>query len=159
RVPNLLLADAMAGKEIKEDWSKWHPNEFSKPHNMLRLVSKDPKADAERLIRGFLPRAFRRPVSEEVAAEDVRAAHERLDAGEPLNEALTSVYKSILCSPHFLMLVEKPGVLDDFALASRLSCFLWDSMPDDELLSVAGRGELSKPDVLRAQTERLLKDP
>lgn len=159
RVPNRYLADATAGKEIKDDWTKWHPNEFLKPHNKLRLVSKDPKGDAERLIRGFLPRAFRRPVSDEVAAEYVRAAHERLDAGEPLNEALTSVYKSVLCSPHFLMLVEKPGVLDDFALASRLSYFLWDSMPDDELLSVAGRGELSKPEVLRAQTERLLKDP
>jgi len=159
RVPNRYYEDAVAGKEIKEKWSQWNPGEFTKPHNRLRLVSKDAKADAERLVRAFLPRAFRRTASDEIAGEYVQAVVARLDSGEPLEDALFQVYKSILCSPHFLMLVEKPGPLDDFALASRLSYFLWDSMPDEELLSVAARGELSRPDVLRAQTERLLKDP
>src|SRR5262249_2155954 len=68
-------------------------------------------------------------------------------------------YKEVLVSPHFLFLREKPGRLDDFALASRLSYFLWSSMPDDELLTLAEKGKLQEPDALRAQVERMLKDP
>ena len=64
-----------------------------------------------------------------------------------------------LCSPRFLFLKERPGKLDDFALASRLSYFLWSSMPDEELLAAARRGGLSQPDVLRGQVERMLKSP
>ena len=67
--------------------------------------------------------------------------------------------KAVLVSPHFLFLREKPGKLDDFALASRLSYFLWSSMPDEELLALAEQGKLSEPDTLRGQVERMLKDP
>ena len=68
-------------------------------------------------------------------------------------------YTGVLCSPGFLYTEEKPGRLDDFALASRLSYFLWNSPPDTELLQVASRHELHGRKVLRAQTERLLNDP
>ncbi|MFO1045111.1 MAG: DUF1592 domain-containing protein [Planctomycetaceae bacterium] len=158
RVPQRFYEDAMAGKEIKTDWSQWNPGEFAKPHNRLRLISKDAQADAERLIREFIPRAFRRQVPEEIIATFLQPARQQLERGEPLEEVLLQTYKTVLCSPYFLMLVEKPGELDDFALASRLSYFLWDSMPDAELLTVAARGELRNADVLRAQTERLLND-
>ena len=67
--------------------------------------------------------------------------------------------KMALCSPRFLFLTERPGKLDDFALASRLSYFLWSSMPDEELLEAARRGGLSQPDVLHGQVERMLKSP
>jgi len=62
-------------------------------------------------------------------------------------------------SPEFLFRNEKPGRLDDFALASRLSYFLWSTMPDEELLTLAGQCKLAKPDTLRRQVERMLKDP
>jgi len=159
RVPNLFYADTIAGKTIKTDWSKWNAGEFSKPHNRLRMISKDPKADATRLIREFIPRAFRSNVSEELFGTYIGSAHEMLDKGEPLEIVLPKIYKSVLCSPYFLMLIEKPGALDDYALASRLSYFIWDSMPDDELLDIAKRGELKKPNILRQQTERLLRHP
>src|SRR6476660_7706773 len=68
-------------------------------------------------------------------------------------------YKAALVSPHFLFLREKPGPLDDFALASRLSYFLWSSMPDEELLTLAEKEVLHQPETLRAQVERMLKDP
>src|SRR5947207_2688888 len=68
-------------------------------------------------------------------------------------------YTGVLCSPEFICLEEKPGHLDDYALASRLSYFLWNSAPDDELRALAARGELQKPDVLRAESERLLCNP
>src|SRR5262249_11986067 len=62
-------------------------------------------------------------------------------------------------SPDFVFVEEKPGRLDDHALAVRLSLFLWNSIPDDPLRELADRGELHKPEVLRAQTERMLDDP
>lgn len=159
RVPDPFYSDTLAGKTIKTDWTKWNPGEFSKPHNRLRMISSDPKADCSRLIREFIPRAFRKTVPEELLGTFVQQAHDMLDKGEPMELVLPKIYKSALCSPHFLMLLEKPGQLDDHALASRLSYFLWDSMPDDQLLEIAKKGELRNPGTLREQTERLLKHP
>jgi hypothetical protein len=65
----------------------------------------------------------------------------------------------VLSSPGFVFVEEKPGRLDDHALATRLALFLWNSIPDGTLRSLADRGELSQPKVLRAQTERMLADP
>jgi hypothetical protein len=67
-------------------------------------------------------------------------------------------YTAVLCSPEFLCLEEKPGPLDDHALAARLAFFLWNSAPDAELRALADRGQLHRPKILRAQTERLLAD-
>ena len=67
--------------------------------------------------------------------------------------------KGILISPEFLFLRERPGRLDAFALASRLSYFLWSTMPDEELLKLAANKTLNDPKVLRRQVERLLKHP
>ncbi|WP_254508620.1 DUF1592 domain-containing protein [Anatilimnocola floriformis] len=126
------------------------------------IAPENPKADAERLIRHFLPRAFRRPATEEQVARFVKIAHAALDQNESFAEAMIKTYKTILCSPHFLFLTPATtdgSKLDDFALATRLSYFLWSTLPDDELLDLAAKGELAKPGVLRAQTERLLNDP
>jgi Protein of unknown function (DUF1592)/Protein of unknown function (DUF1588)/Protein of unknown function (DUF1585) len=65
----------------------------------------------------------------------------------------------VMISPEFLFLREKPGKLDDFALASRLSYFLWSTMPDEELLTLAEKHKLSDPDTLRRQVERMLDHP
>ena len=64
-----------------------------------------------------------------------------------------------MISPEFLFLRERPGKLDDFALACRLSYFLWSTMPDDELFTLAEQQKLSRPDVLRQQVERMLASP
>src|SRR5260370_25125191 len=68
-------------------------------------------------------------------------------------------YIAVLCSPGFLYLEEKPGPLDSYALASRLSYFLWNGPPDHDLRLLASKGTLRRRDVLRAQTNRLLDDP
>jgi len=146
-------------------------SEYTWAIDPLVPASAKPKEDAERLIRAFLPRAFRLPVSEEVQKQFVARVHEKLDKGYTFLDAMTYGYKSILTSPYFLLLME-PGAatlvakndlpspkLDDYALAARLSYFLWSSLPDEELLALAKKGELSKPVVLRAQTERMLKSP
>ena len=79
-----------------------------------------------------------------------------LESGSTFTEAMIAGYSTVLCSPAFLCLEEKPGPLDDRALAERLAYFLWNSAPDEELRVLAARGELHQPEVLRAQTERLL---
>ncbi len=147
------------------------PATFWEVHDPLVPVSTKPKEDAERLIRDFLPRALRRPASEELQNHYVKLVHDRLDDNYTFVDAMVHGYKSILLSTHFLYLLE-PGSpqltpqkdlqstrLDDYALANRLAYFLWSSMPDRELLDVAQKQELTKPDVLRAQVERMLKDP
>jgi hypothetical protein len=84
------------------------------------------------------------------------------------DDAIRLVYEAILTSPHFLFRVEGDPAPDDddgiralssFELASRLSYFLWSTMPDEELFEVARKGQLDEPDVLEAQTRRMLKDP
>lgn len=139
------------------DWMNWPAHDFAK--NPLVPVSTDPLLDADRLIRAFLPRAFRRPPQPDEADYFVKFAHDRLARGVPFGEAVLASYKAILCSPHVLFLPAKPGPLSDHALASRLSYFLWSSTPDHELLTVADKGELRKPPTLRAQVERMLADP
>ncbi|MBA4189829.1 MAG: hypothetical protein C0467_17745 [Planctomycetaceae bacterium] len=146
-------------------------SEFAWNADPLVPASAKPKEDAERLIRAFLPRAFRRPVSEELQKHYVTRVHEKLDKGYTFLDAMTYGYKAILSSPHFLLIIEPGGMagavkndltspkLDDYALASRLSYFLWSTLPDAELLELAKKGELAKPAVLRAQVERMLTSP
>jgi len=121
-------------------------------------VSTDPLADGQRLLREFLPRAMRRPVDDATLAYYVAFFQERLDKGYEFHSALRSTYKAILSSAHFFYFREQPGPLDDYAIASRLSYFLWSTLPDDELTSLAAKRELRKPAVLRAQVERMLGD-
>ncbi|MBI3416675.1 MAG: DUF1592 domain-containing protein [Verrucomicrobia bacterium] len=131
-----------------------------KPALGVEVVSKRPVADAENLLRGFLRHAYRRPYNE--AAELKRflpVVRTALNKGNNFTDAMIAAYTAVLCSPEFVCLEKKPGRLDDFALASRLSFFLWNSAPDDELRAIASRGQLRQPEVLRAQTERLLADP
>jgi hypothetical protein len=122
----------------------------------------DPKAgklaDAEKLLRTLLPKAFRRPVTEDEVKPFVALVSKALEMGLPFDAALRTGYKAVLSSPKFLYLREPAGPLDDFALASRLSYFLWSTTPDEALLNLANKGELHKPEVLHAQVERLLKD-
>ncbi len=125
--------------------------------------SKEPLADAERLLAAFLPKAFRRPVDAEVRKQYVVKVGERLKAGDCFETAMRWAYRAALCAPDFLYHVEdreadKSVRVTDFALASRLSYFLWNSTPDDTLIALAGSGKLHDTKVLGEQVERLLKD-
>jgi hypothetical protein len=72
---------------------------------------------------------------------------------------MLTAYTGVLVSPGFVYVQEQPGKLDDWALATRLSLFLWNSTPDAALRARAEKGELRKPEILRKETERLLNDP
>jgi hypothetical protein len=148
----------------------------------LEVVSKEPLADAERILKDFTRRAFRRAVTDDDVKPFLARVRTKLDQGDSFEQALRVGLKSVLISPQFLFLREKraangqaasqpdeaapekpaafrPAPIDDFALASRLSYFLWSSMPDDELLALAEQGTLHQPETLRQQVERLLRDP
>jgi hypothetical protein len=122
------------------------------------VSSKNPLEDADRLLADFLPRAFRRPVPVEVRKQYLERVKERLTLGDCFENAMRNAYRAALCSPDFLYHLEPAGELDDYALANRLSYFLWNSMPDDELMTQAAAGKLRKSDVLEAEVKRMLAD-
>jgi hypothetical protein len=125
----------------------------------LEVASQEPLADAERILRDFARRAFRRPVAASEIQPYAALVKKKLGEKQTFEQAMRVGLKAVLCAPDFLFLREKPGKLDDFALASRLSYFLWSSMPDNELLTLAESKKLSDPGVLRRQVERMLASP
>lgn len=124
-----------------------------------RLISSRPREDAERLLRQFAERAFRRPVADAELAPYVTLVQQLLDDGEELLAAVRGGYRALLCSPRFLYFHETPGPLDDHAVAARLSYLLWSTTPDDELRRLADAGRLRDPQVIHEQVERMLTDP
>jgi hypothetical protein len=115
-------------------------------------------AEADKLLASFLPKAFRRPVEASTRQGYLGLVETRLKAGDCFETAMRFAYRTALCSPDFLYHIEPAGQLDDFALASRLSYWLWRSQPDDELTALAAQGGLRDAKTLTAQFERLLKD-
>ena len=113
---------------------------------------------AEATFKRIAPRLFRRDLSADELAKLNLAFAERLDVGVTADNALRDCVVELMTAPDFLCIVEQPGPLNDFALASRLAYFLWNSTPDDALLDLARAGKLRDPKVLAAETDRLLKD-
>jgi hypothetical protein len=119
----------------------------------------DARSGVDRSIRTFLQDAFRRPVSDTEAQPYIRIAKARLAAKEDPTEAFIAAYTAALCSPGFLYLREEPGRLDSYALASRLSYFLWNAPPDEKLLTDAASGRLARAGVVDGHVNRLLDSP
>lgn len=132
------------------------------------VVTCDPvdhePACAEEIARTFGRKAFRRPLSEAEVASKMRHYGVVREAGGSWEEGVRALLKSLLLSPSFIYRIEPDGYpgprkLTGFELASRLSFFVWSSTPDDRLLDLAQSGSLTDPDVLEAETRRLLADP
>ena len=152
-----------AGQPEPPQPAKRNPDSYI--YDPLTPAPAKPREDADRLIREFLPLAFRRPVAKELADYYVKIVHTALDKKQPFADAMLLGYRAALCSPHFLFLTEQTDAkaknprLDDDAVASRLSYFLWSTLPDAELSALAAKGDLTKPAILRAQVERMLNHP
>lgn len=118
---------------------------------------------AEQIISNLATRAFRRPLTDEDMAP-LLAFYERARAGADFETGVREALSAILVSPHFIYRAETGGdtgdklALSDLELASRLSFFLWSSIPDDELLELANSGKLRDEATLRAQIKRMLAD-
>ena len=153
-----IVARKTSATDNPSETNRFGQRRFRPPPG-VEVVSQKPMAHAERLLREFLQHAYRRPADKADVKQFLPVVRDALKKGNNFTEAMLAGYTAVLCSPEFVCLEEKPGRLDDYSLASRLSFFLWNSAPDDELRAVAARGELHKPDVLREQTERLLCHP
>jgi hypothetical protein len=134
------------------------------PVSGLWTVRSDhPLVDANQCLKRFLPLAFRRPVPDDVTRAYVGLAERRLAVGDSFEAAMRSAFRAALCSPDCLYHIEgavaDSALVDDYALACRLSYFLWNSLPDERLRDLAANGSLHEPDVLKGEVERLLEDP
>lgn len=134
------------------------------PHRPSGEVSEEQAARSN--LQEFMRRAYRRPVEEtEIDALLSLFGEARRTQGLPWDEALFQTMQVCLVSPKFLYLVEQPAEprqlnpLSAHELATRLSYFLWDTLPDDKLRAVADDGTLLQPDVLDAQVLRMIEDP
>ncbi|RCS54489.1 DUF1592 domain-containing protein [Bremerella cremea] len=168
--PNPAVADRSKLRKLIVDWlecegplfEQWPP----KSHETL-LFGGAHKPENEEYLREiftrFLPKAFRRPVTAAEVDRIVTLCNSELAAGATFNDAVRTGLVAVLCSPKFLYLLEPSDAtekrpLNDWELASRLSYFLWSSMPDDELFALAEAGKLRDPAVLSQQVTRMLAD-
>jgi mono/diheme cytochrome c family protein len=140
-----------------------------RPATQKRLLACDPKSPREEQTREvlgrFLRRAFRRSLDSGELDRHAALVEAAMKEGRGWHEGVQLAMQAALCSPKFLFRVEfddrpdakEAGPLDEFQLASRLSYFLWSTMPDDELLDLAERGQLSAG--IEGQVRRMLADP
>ncbi len=145
--------------------------DLPEPHRKLLAAiptATRPLAEAVREnLRPLMRRAFRRPVTDEEINRFVPLVETAVSQGEPFERGMQFALQGVLCSPNFLFRVEADANPNDpqarhdispFELATRLSYFLWSSTPDEELLSLAEKNELRKPDVIQQQVQRMLQD-
>ncbi len=142
------------------------------PRNRIVLAEPSDPADkvsrraaAKKILEVILPRAFRRPVS----ADDLEHSLKLFDlvdgVGRSYDESIKLTLSGVLASPRFLLHVELPRTgdgpqrVEDYNLASRLSYFIWSSLPDEELLRLASQGKLADDKVVAQQVRRMLRDP
>jgi len=131
------------------------------------LEQEEQKSCGWESVERFAQRAWRRPLSEEERSELASFWEEQWGAGTP-EEAVVLTLAGILQAPAFVFRIEEGDVenaqgdaipLTDWEMASRLSYFLWDSMPDPVLFGAAAKGELSTPEQVEEQARRMLEDP
>jgi hypothetical protein len=150
---------------LDTDWEK-----LPELHRRLFVAMPDEKtsiADAARkILRPLATRVFRRPVTKDELEGLVTFVELVDEQGDSFEQGIQLALQALLVSPHFLFRIERDPEgqaevrnLDDFELATRLSYFLWSSMPDDELLNLAAKGQLRKGQNLTRQVERMLADP
>ena len=162
--PASLIGSAASQKVVKAekvgapgvDWIRVEgpiSPEGSKPREIFQ-------SDAKAALSAFLPKAFRRPLRAAELEKHLALYETAQKRGESPEQSLKLAFAAALTSPSFLFRDElRAGKLDDHQLASRLSYFLWMSLPDDELRTLADAGKLYDDSTLRAQVKRMITDP
>ena len=164
--------------KLKIDWVEIKGNHYESwpsPQRQAILFESANQTNEDayvcEILERFMPRAYRRPVSTDEVDHKVALFKRLRDREESFEATVISTLTSVLCSPHFLLISEPDEAivaddepverrrLNDYELASRLSYFLWSSMPDDTLFDLAAEERLHEPDVLLAQTRRMIADP
>lgn len=167
-IERYLAAADRALETVLPATSKKLSPEIAKARNQI-LIAKPkwgvPARDAaKRIVTAFARRAFRRPATEEEIERTLTMFDRGWKRGDGFVPSVRLALKAVLVSPHFLFLAEpepsEGGVqrLGALPLASKLSYFLWSSMPDEELLGLAESGKLLEPTIYREQVKRMLAD-
>lgn len=149
-----------------EDVEPAEPAERS-PYFVCELADQDDFGCAAQIVGAFAGRAWRRPVGEDEVERLMALVRLAREEGDSIVEGIRLAFRAVLLSPHFIYKVEldpdphdlTPHRLTDHELATRLSYFLWSTMPDDELRAAADAGRLSDAEELDAQVRRMLADP
>lgn len=156
--PQIEVASLEFIGPIFDDWPPSH-------HRAILFPSKlrsDEKTYARAVLRNFMSKAFRRPIHDEEIAPYSRFFQLARPKMTTFEEAIRETLAMVLISPDFLYLVEPSGAskrpVSDWELASRLSYFLWSSMPDTRLFSLARKGTLSDPEILEKEISRMISD-
>ncbi|MEX0866407.1 MAG: DUF1592 domain-containing protein [Pirellulales bacterium] len=138
----------------------WPPEHHTRILFESSLRENDPDAYVREVLDRFMSRAFRRPATAEEVGRYLKIYRIFAEESETFEQAMRETLAMVLVSPKFLYHAEEAdgGASRQYELASRLSYFLWGSMPDDELFELASRGELDEPAVIDAQVRRLLAD-
>jgi hypothetical protein len=145
--------------EIEADFrAAWPPDSW---HAAVSAVEKNERAAAERLLQLWMERAWRRPVATGEQARFLALFDKQRQAGQNFDESLRAALQAVLMAGSFRYLTapDRQSPHDQFAIAARLSFFLWGAPPDDELRKMAAENKLRDPRVLDAQVSRLLADP
>jgi hypothetical protein len=122
-----------------------------------------PDQAAHTILQAFLPRAFRRPIADDDVAQYLTLFRAARKQGQEFEPAILFALRAALVSPRFLFLADPPNPTNDlrpadpYSLASRLSYFLWGSMPDELLFDLASTSQLSKPGVIHELLPRMLR--
>ena len=169
--PNPEAADTSKLRKLIVDWIECEGPlyEMWPPRSHQQVLFREPaEGESEEkylhaIFERFMTRAYRRPVETAEIQQVVKLCQAERSHGSELNEAVRVGLTAVLCSPKFLYLVEPSDAqnaraLNDWEIASRLSYFLWSSMPDDELLKLAQAGKLRDQAILLAQVNRMLAD-
>ena len=165
--------DAGADRNLFVDWIEVEGPLDMPGKNLLRekIMICDPAADgdgcAREILGAFATRAFRRPVSADEVDRLMGLVDVARGEGDSTERGIELALHAILTSPHFIFRPEldpdpeskEPHPLGDHELASRLSYFLWSSMPDEELFKAAASGELRDPKGIEKQVARMIADP
>ena len=165
---HVRLLEPGGDRTIHVEWFNLDGPADTRPASHRKLLATTGKTDAEKsreVLQRFASRAYRRPVAREELDRLLKLAESARKRGDKWEQSMQLAMQAVLVSPKFLFRAEAgetpktddPVPLDDWQLASRLSYFLWSSMPDDELAKLAAKKQL-RPN-LEAQVRRMLKDP
>ena len=131
-------------------------NEFFKEPAQMTNLSGEIKSR----LKPFLSKAFRTTIDEETLSRYTQFTESKIKAGASFTEGMKNVASAILCSPRFLYRVKSTSKSDtNYELASKLSYFLWGSTPDEQLISLAQKGQLREKETLTKTVDRMLTDP
>jgi len=166
KLPRLLIESIEVEGPVQKDWPPASHKSLLFAEGDRNENPRDDEAYVREVFSRFLPRAYRRPVTKDEIEAIVAVVNEARSVSKlSFLDAMRVGLQRVLCAPGFLFIEEPSGnqqqrrKLSDHELASRLSYFLWSTMPDDALFALAEQRQLSDPAVVVEQVQRMLADP